>query len=65
MGRLVLENDAGDVNEVWVQLGTGRNGVIAGLETRDGGDDQIEGHVPRNRVLLRWRNRDVGARDEL
>jgi len=64
MGRLVLENDASGVDEVRVQLGTGRNGVVAGLETRDG-DDQIERHMPRNGVLLRRRDRDVGTGYEL
>ena len=37
---------------------------MAGLETRDG-DDQIERHMPRNGVLLRRRDRDVGTRYEL
>ena len=36
VGRLVLENDAGDMDGVRVQLGTGRDGVVTGLETRDG-----------------------------
>ena len=65
MGRLVLENDTGDMDGVRVQLGVERDGVVAGLETRDRGDNQIEGYVPRCSAFLRWGDRDVGTGDEL
>ena len=53
--RLILEYDAGDVDGVRVQHGIGRNGVIAGLKTRDGKDDQIEGHVLSRGVIDNYR----------
>jgi len=63
--RLVLENDTGDVDGGGMQLGAGRDGVVARLETRDGGDNQIEGHVPRGGIFLRWKDGNIGTRDEL
>ena len=58
---LVLENDASDVDGSRVQLRARRNRVVAGLETGNGGDDQIEGHVPSGCVLRRRRDGNIGA----
>ncbi len=49
--RLVLEDNCGDMDGVRVQLGAGRNGVVPWLETRDGGDDDIEWNLPCRSVL--------------
>jgi len=62
--RLVQEDDAGDVDGAQMELGTGRNGVIAGFETGDSGEDQIERLMPSRGVFLRRRDVDVGIRDE-
>lgn len=35
------------------------------METRDRGDDQIEGHLPRRGVIFRRRGGDIVTRDEL
>lgn len=62
---LVLEHDASDVNRVRVELRARRDGVVAGLETGDGGDDEIEGNGPGGGVLGGWRGSDVVAGSEL
>lgn len=50
---LVLEHDGGDVNGIGVQLGAGGDGIVPGLETRDGRNDDVEGNLPSGGVLHR------------
>lgn len=62
---LVLEHDASDVNRVRVELGARRDGVVAGLETGDGGDDDVERNGPSGGVFGGWCDGDVVASSEL
>lgn len=43
---LIFENDGGSVNRVRVELRTGRNRVVARLETGNSGHDDIEWNGP-------------------
>ena len=48
---LVLEDNAGDVNGMRVELGAGRDGVVPGLEAGDRRHDDVEGNLPCGGVL--------------
>jgi hypothetical protein len=62
---LVFEYDSGDVDGGGVEFRAGGDGVVAGLETRDRGDDDVEGDGPRGGVLLGRVGVDLIARRQL
>ncbi len=65
LDRLVLENDASDVYRVRVELGTGRDGVVPRLETRNRRDNDVEGDLPGRSVLGSRGNAEVVLGREL
>ena len=65
LDRLVLENNAGNVDRVRVELRTGRNGVVPRLKTRDRRDNDVEGDLPRCSVLGSGGNTDIVLSREL
>ena len=63
--RLVLEHDTRDVDGVRVQLGAGRDRVVARLQARNGGDNHVEGDRPCRCVLRGRLSLDVVTGSEL
>ena len=61
----VLEDNAGNVNRVGVELGTGGDRVVTRLETGDRGDDDVEWDLPRRSVLGSGENAKIVTGSEL
>jgi hypothetical protein len=49
--RLVFEDHGGDMDRVRADFGTGRDGIVPRLETRNGGHDDIKWNRPRRGII--------------
>lgn len=61
----VFEHDGGNVDSGGVELGAGRDGVVPGLQTGDGRNDDVERNGPLGRVLSVGNSLQVVAGSEL